>query len=71
MAEVDRARFLAGLDSVPCRLTLGVVPGGPSLPQPDLTGASLGTDVLLLGQESVHGYGVKKVGRLIRNRTAV
>ena len=40
MAEVDRARSLAGLDSVPCRLTLGVVPGGPSLPQPDLTEAT-------------------------------
>lgn len=71
MAEVDRARSLAGLDSVPCCLIPGVVLGAITAEAGPDRDHLLGTGALLLGQESVHGYGVKKVGRLIRNRTAV
>ena len=57
---------------MPCRLTSGVVPGGPSLPQPDLTGAALSELTLSYWAKSLCVVvGVKKISRPIRNRTAV
>lgn len=58
--------------STPSEAGSGVVSSDPGLPQPALTEAAFSELTLsILGQESACGRGVKKIGRPIRNRTAV